>query len=104
MHTMTQSSAKLKNAAELSRSAAAAAPASLPITGFLRIAQIVSDPGDPTATPARPPTHGVIPVCKSTWWTGVKNGRYPQPVKLSPRVTVWRASEVYALFAQTEGG
>jgi prophage regulatory protein len=27
----------------------------------------------------------------------VKSGRYPQGVKLSPRVTAWRASDIRAL-------
>ena len=31
----------------------------------------------------------IIPVSKSTWWLGVKSGRYPKPVKIeltfSPR-------------------
>jgi len=27
---------------------------------------------------------------KSTWWAGVKSGRYPKPVKLGPRITSWR--------------
>lgn len=39
----------------------------------------------------------IIPVSKSTWWRGVKMGKYPQAVKLSSNITAWRASEVYAL-------
>ena len=35
-----------------------------------------------------------IPVSKSTWWAGVKDGRFPKPVKLSPRVTVWREEDI----------
>ena len=41
--------------------------------------------------------HGPIPVSKSTWWAGVKSGRYPQPVKLGPRITAWRAEDIEAL-------
>lgn len=40
-----------------------------------------------------------VPVCKTTWWAGVKSGRYPAPVKLSPRVTCWRSSYIDALIA-----
>lgn len=40
---------------------------------------------------------GPIPVSKSTWWQGVKDGRFPAPVKLGPRTTAWRASEIAAL-------
>ena len=38
-----------------------------------------------------------VPVSRSHWWAGVKEGRYPQPIKLSERVTVWRASDIRAL-------
>nr|WP_027545334.1 AlpA family phage regulatory protein [Bradyrhizobium sp. WSM2254] len=40
---------------------------------------------------------GPIPVGKSTWWAGVKSGRFPKPVKLGPRITAWRADEIQAL-------
>jgi len=40
---------------------------------------------------------GPIPVSKSTWWLGVKQGRYPQPLKLGPRITVWRAEDIWSL-------
>lgn len=42
---------------------------------------------------------GPIPVSKSTWWAGVKSGRFPQPVKLGPRITAWRAEEIQTLVA-----
>ena len=34
---------------------------------------------------------GPLPISKSTWWAGVKSGRYPKPVKLGPGITAWRA-------------
>lgn len=40
----------------------------------------------------------LIPVGKSTWWNGVKSGRFPKPVedhKLGPRITVWRRKDIY---------
>lgn len=40
---------------------------------------------------------GPIPVGKSTWWSGVASGRFPQPIKLGPRITVWRAEDIDAL-------
>ena len=58
---------------------------------LLRLYQII---GDKSATP---PIDPIIPVGKSCWWAGVKSGRFPQPIKLSPRVTAWRASEIFAL-------
>lgn len=39
----------------------------------------------------------LIPVSKSTWWKGVKTGRFPKASKLGPRTTVWRESEISAL-------
>ena len=66
----------------------------LPETGFLRLPQIV---GNPTADPPIPP---LIPVSKSTWWAGIRDGRYPRPIKLSPKVTVWRVEDVRQLIAQ----
>lgn len=67
------------------------------LTGFLRLSQII---GNPKSIPPTPP---LIPVCRSTWWAGVKSGRYPKPIKLSPRVTVWRYLDIEALIAQPEG-
>lgn len=40
---------------------------------------------------------GPIPVSKSTWWAGVKSGRYPESLKLGPRITAWRAEDIRAL-------
>lgn len=65
----------------------------LPETGFLRLPQII---GDPKADPPIPP---IIPVSKSSWWEGVKSGRYPKPVKLGPRTTVWAVEAIRALCA-----
>lgn len=65
----------------------------IPESGFLRLSQII---GNPNVTPPIPP---IIPVSKSTWWQGVKDGRYPQPVKLGPRVTAWRSEDIRALIA-----
>lgn len=39
----------------------------------------------------------LIPVGKSTWWAGVKSGRYPQPIKLGPGITVWRIADIHQL-------
>lgn len=63
----------------------------LPTEGYLRLPQII---GDKTANPIIP---AVIPVCKSTWWQGVKSGKFPKPIKLSPRVTVWKVIDIRQL-------
>lgn len=66
----------------------------LPETGFLRLPQII---GNPKADPPIPP---IIPVSKSTWWAGVKSGRYPQPVRtMGERITVWKVEAIRALIA-----
>jgi predicted DNA-binding transcriptional regulator AlpA len=67
----------------------------LPPTGYLRLAQIVDD------AKAQPPIPALIPVSKSTWWAGVKTGRFPAPVKLGPRITAWRVEDIRALIDRT---
>jgi predicted DNA-binding transcriptional regulator AlpA len=52
--------------------------------GFLRLRRILAP-------------EGPIPVSKSTWWAGVRDGRFPQPMKLGPRTTVWRAEHIHEL-------
>ena len=38
-------------------------------------------------------------ISRSGWWKGVKDGKFPPGIKLSPRVTVWRASDIDSLIA-----
>lgn len=61
-----------------------------PETGFLRLPQII---GNAKADPPLPP---LIPVSRSTWWQGVKTGRFPPAIKLGPRTTVWRVEDIRA--------
>ena len=69
----------------------------LPETGFVRLVNII---GDTEADPAIPP---IIPVKKSTWWAGVKTGRFPKPVKLGQgRATFWRVEDIRALIESAE--
>lgn len=62
----------------------------LPQTGFLRISQILGN------SKSNPPTPPIIPVSKSAFWSGVKSGRYPKPVKLGVRTTAWRVEDIRA--------
>jgi prophage regulatory protein len=55
--------------------------ASLPTTGYIRQAQLI---------PA------IIPVSSATWWRWCKSGKAPKPVKLSEKVTAWRAEAIRA--------
>jgi len=68
----------------------------LPESGFLRQKQILGDPN------SNPPTPPIIPVSKSTWWAGVKSGRFPSPVKLGPRTTAWPVEAIRSLIAATK--
>ena len=63
----------------------------LPETGFIRLNQLI---GDPNTNPPIPP---IYPVSKSTWWEGVRTGRFPKPIKLGPRITAWRVEDIRAL-------
>lgn len=56
----------------------------LPETGFIRLPTILK----------------LIPVGKSTWWEGVKSGRFPKSVKLGPRTTAWRVEDIQELIKQ----
>ncbi|WP_245483505.1 helix-turn-helix transcriptional regulator [Rhizobium leguminosarum] len=46
---------------------------------------------------------GPIPVSKSTWWKKVRSGEFPAGLKLGPRTTAWRQSDVLALIKRFEG-
>ena len=69
----------------------------LPETGYLRLSQIV---GDAKADSPQPP---IIPVGKSTWWLGVRTGRFPRPIKLGPRTTCWRVEDIRDLISRSSG-
>lgn len=56
----------------------------IPQTGFVRLLLILT----------------VIPVSRSSWWAGVKSGKYPKPVKLGANTTAWRAEDIHALIAK----
>jgi len=63
---------------------------SLPEIGFLRLRQII---GDPNATP---PVPALIPVGRTTWYHGVKSGKFPAPVNMGVRTLLWRAEDIRA--------
>ena len=39
----------------------------------------------------------LLPISKSSWWAGVRTGKYPAPVKLGPRTTCWSLNAVLDL-------
>lgn len=58
---------------------------SLPSPGYLRQSQIIPS---------------IVPICHSTLWRWVKDGKFPKPVKLSDRVTAWRSADLRDWLAQ----
>jgi prophage regulatory protein len=67
----------------------------IPETGFLRLPQIVGD--RKAGIPA------LIPVSRSTWWDGVKAGRYPASVRIGQRAVAWRVEDIRALIENPDG-
>lgn len=65
----------------------------LPETGYLRLRQILGD------KKSNPPIPAIIPIGKSSWWEGVKTGRFPKPIKLGPKTTVWRVEDIRQLIS-----
>lgn len=58
----------------------------IPETGFMRLPQILA----------------VFPVSKSTWWAGVRSGKYPAAVKLGPRTTAWPSMAIKQMIESQE--
>lgn len=55
---------------------------------LIRIKEIVGD------KKANPPVSGILPIGKSQFWAGVRSGKYPAPLKLGPRTTCWKLSDI----------
>ncbi len=53
----------------------------LPQNGFVRLNKILT----------------IFPIGKSTWWAGVKSGKYPPSVKIGARATAWRVEDIKSL-------
>lgn len=46
----------------------------------------------------------IFPISRSSWWQGCKSGKYPKPIKLGPRTTVWRKDEIEELAKKFSSG
>lgn len=57
----------------------------LPETGFVRLPQILS----------------LIPISRSAWWAGIREGKFPQGIKLGSKTTVWRAEDIRHLIERS---
>ena len=91
-------------------------PATVPATGFIRQRQLLG--AEPVTEEqaelnrrkgqgprrARPGEVAVVPVSASTWWRWIAQGKAPRPVKLSDRVTAWRAEDIQAFMAAQGSG
>ncbi len=81
----TTIAAKVAASSALSTMHAAPLPTpTLPETGFLRQPQVLA----------------FVPISKSTLWRRIQARTFPEPVKLSERVTVWRVEDIRRWIAQ----
>ena len=46
----------------------------------------------------------LIPVGKSAWYAGIKEGRFPAPVKLNKRASAYRVEDIRALIERLSSG
>ena len=69
----------------------------LPDDGFVRLPDIIGARGLTGTKRERIAPPALIPVSRATWWRGVRDGRYPQPVRLGPNSVAWRARDIRAL-------
>jgi predicted DNA-binding transcriptional regulator AlpA len=71
-------------AATMAASLAISSVPALPETGFLRQPQVLA----------------FVPISKSTLWRRIQARTFPEPVKLSARITVWRAEDIRCWIAE----
>lgn len=62
----------------------------LPPTGFIRLNAVLGP-------------NGPLPISRSSWFAGIKDGRFPKPVALGPRTSAYRVEDIRALLAQFDG-
>ena len=60
-----------------------------PIEKFYRAADLVGP-------------RGILPFGKSTLWAWVKDGRFPKPHKLGPRVSAWTHTSIMSFLAEAQ--
>lgn len=54
---------------------------------------------------AKPAKKGFLPLGESTIWEKVRRGEFPEPIRLSPRLTVWKINDITAwLDSKFQGG
>jgi prophage regulatory protein len=55
-----------------------------PVDALVRIEKIVGP-------------NGILPISRSAFYQGIKDGIYPKPVRLGKRTSAWRLSELLAV-------
>jgi len=66
------------------------------VSRFYRLREIIGD--------RKQGIPGIVPVSKAAWYAGIKEGRYPKPVKLSEKTSAWRASDIEMLVERLNKG
>jgi len=56
----------------------------LPQEGFARLPQVLH----------------VLGIGKTIFWEGIKTGRFPAPIKLGPRTSVWKVEDIRNLISR----
>lgn len=59
-------------------------PVILPAEGLIRLPTVLS----------------VYPVARSTWWKGIREGRYPPPVRIGAKSVAWRVNDIRRLIRE----
>ena len=66
----------------------------LPLEGYIRIKQLIGDGEN---------LNPIIPVSAGTIWNWVRQGIFPEPIKLSAAITAWKVEDVRH-FLENGGG
>lgn len=86
----------------------------LPETGFIRLPQLIGRPAVTEAEAranrekrgravrARPAVQGILPMSRASFYTGIRAGKYPAPVKVG-NMSMWRAEDIRAMLEKIGG-
>lgn len=66
---------------------------------LLRLSQIIGR----RATKRKPAIPPLIPISATTWYEGVKSGRFPKPVRLGPKSVAWHAEDIRRIIEGEDG-
>jgi prophage regulatory protein len=45
----------------------------------------------------------LVPVARSTWFAGIRSGRFPASVRLGPRIAAWRLRDIQQILENGVG-